>query len=763
MRLRHIWLLLLRILVIAILVFAITRPSLPAANYGLNARETLVSLAIVGVAAAAYWGVMRYWRQQRLTNHDFAYRRTLLRGGTGVATLLLLLLLVAWPYKNRVLGELTAAVPNAVENVPVAAVFLFDTSVSMGYQHENETRLQRAQAISLEQLGSLPPGSRIAVADVSNDDTILFQADLVAAKSRIDALEVNPVAIPLNVRVDDAIETQLDDRKFQFEEQGEIPEQLRRDKFLREIYLFTDMAAHGWKMTAAASLRELMQKHEWANVYIIDVGIAEPTNFSVAKLRLSKRTVPLGGELFVTANVDGVGKGTDEATRMLELYLEDAGGKRIKKGQKPAKPGDAVEFPVRGLNGPISRGEVRLVSSDPLEQDDVRYFTVAVRPPPQVLVVYEDYDDVLYWVEALAPGELSQTSARYRVKSIRADKFTPQDLVGPAVVCLVNLATPAVSTWKALDDFVEAGGGLFVVLGDRRVDPIAYNRDTAQAILPGRLLARLPFTPPERLDLGVLDHPVLKKFDTVGGAAELSSIDIYQYWRLKPDKEASVVIPYSDWRTDPALLERPHGRGRVMVFTTSVDRSNPDVAGRDAWADLPSSSWPFLIFADQMTHYLARQRLGTLNYMAGESVIVPLDPEQPIDRYLMQKPQTFQQLPGEVRGGADFISIEDADRLGNYTLIGADKKSTFKTGFSVNPDPQESNFAKLETRELNELFGEGRYDVARDIEELTRRVTQGRIGQEIFPFVLAFVLVFFCTEHVVANRFYKAEQEPEHK
>ena len=38
MSLRHIWLLLLRMLVIGVLVLAIARPSLPAADYGLSPR-----------------------------------------------------------------------------------------------------------------------------------------------------------------------------------------------------------------------------------------------------------------------------------------------------------------------------------------------------------------------------------------------------------------------------------------------------------------------------------------------------------------------------------------------------------------------------------------------------------------------------------------------------------------------------------------------------------------------------------------------------
>lgn len=753
MRLRHLWLLLLRILVIALLVLAITRPSLPAANYGLNGREWLTLAAIAVAAAAVYFALAHYWRRQRLSNHEYAYRRSLLRGGTGLVALFLVLVLVGWPYRNRVLAEITAPMPNVAENVPVAGVFLFDTSLSMAYQLENRTRLGQAQQIALEHLSSLPSGSQIAVADTSTEEEVLFQADLIGAKARIEGLEIRARAVPLNERLRSTLRAQQDDRVRTLDEQASIPQEMQRDRFLREIYVFTDLSASGWRMAAARNLRRALDELDWVHVYLIDVGVTEPTNFSVSPLRLSRQTVPLAGELFVTAGVDGTG--TDDETRMLELYLEDMQGTRVKKGQKAAGPGDLVEFPVRGLTGPVSRGEVRLVSSDPLEQDDVRYFTVAVRPPPEVLVVYESHDEALYWIEALSPGELSPSRARYRVKAVHVSQFGLNELTGKSVVCLVNLAEPAPQTWNALSRFVEAGGGLFVVLGNSRIKPAAYNDDFAQSFLPARLVVPLPFTPTERLDLGNLEHPLLRKFDAIGGSAELSSVDVHWYYRVKPHAAASVVVRYTDWRTEPALLERVHGDGRTLMLTTAIDRKK--------WTDLPSTGWPFFILADQVAHYLSRQRIGRLNYTAGETVFVALDPERPISGYLLQKPGTFQQLPGDVAEGEQTVSIDEADRLGNYTLIGRDEESSFATGFSVNPDAAESDFARLNEQKLNALFGEGRFDVARGIDELTRRVSRGRIGQEMFPLVLAFALLIFCGEHFVANRFYQAEQAPEHR
>ena len=53
MQLRHLWLLLLRILAIVLVVVAVCRPSLPAANYSLTVWEWVKLIAIGVIAAAA--------------------------------------------------------------------------------------------------------------------------------------------------------------------------------------------------------------------------------------------------------------------------------------------------------------------------------------------------------------------------------------------------------------------------------------------------------------------------------------------------------------------------------------------------------------------------------------------------------------------------------------------------------------------------------------------------------------------------------------
>jgi uncharacterized membrane protein len=760
MRLRHIWLLLLRVAVIVLLVLAIARPSLPAANYAPTWGETLALLAILALLGAVYWGASRLWQRSILSRHELNYRGAMLRGGTGGVGLLLLLLLFVWPYQRRIAAEISAPMPEVAEDLPVAAVFLFDTSLSMQYRLESKTRLEVAQNIAEAHLSGLPAGSRIAVAHTAADNPVLFQANLSGAQAQIEKLKERAVSVPLNERVLAALNMQDEDRRRTLQLQESVPEENRSDRYLREIYLFTDLARSGWKRASAARLRERLAGLPWLQVYLIDVGVVKPTNLGISSLRISRQTVPVGGRLVVEATIDATG--IAEAPQTVELYVQNSSGKPVKQGESPvsldSKAGTRIAFSVHPVARPISQGEVRLISSDPLPADDVAYFTVAVRPPPEVLVVAETRQEAAYWTAALAPQELVRSGqARYRTTYLPASRLAEATLDRYDAVCLMDLSRVAEDSWSMLARFVESGGGLAVFLGmpNTLINPtaVAYNQAAAQEVLPASLLADLRFAQPQHLNLDNRAHPIFQKFEDLGGVGELTSVGIYRYWRVQPNDAAYVIAKYTDPQQTPALLERSIGSGRCVMLTTAVDL--------DGWSDLPRADWSFVAFADQLMQYLGRSTHNSYNYLAGDEVVLPLQRNHGLTRYLLRKPE-LQQLPGDVTPDAELIVIDDADQIGHYEVIDADPASSFHSGFSANPSPGESDFRRADVSDLDEFFGEDRYTISRDVATLRRLVAQGRVGQEMYAAVLLFLVVAFCLEHIVANRFYDSEQSPEH-
>jgi hypothetical protein len=323
--------------------------------------------------------------------------------------------------------------------------------------------------------------------------------------------------------------------------------------------------------------------------------------------------------------------------------------------------------------------------------------------------------------------------------------FKPYD-----IVCLVNVESPSQAVWSALADFVNAGGGLFVVAGNERLSIATYNSAAAQAVMPATLTANVALPHPVTLDLRDLTHPIFNKFQRYG-LGDLATAKINRRWGVEVVKGAGrTLASYTDPFSSPALVERAIGQGRVILFTSALDLRG--------WNGLPLAGWPFVVLLDQIGQELSRQSETQYNYIAGDEVTLPLPADSSLTKYLVRRP-AGEQLPGEVAPGSKAIVLRNADQVGQYEVISnRDEKVPFSSGFSANAPPAESDFTRIADDELDRIVGKGRYSVARSIEGLTRNVTVGRVGQEVFSLILGLVLAFFCAEQLVANRFYEAEQ-----
>lgn len=751
LRLRHWALMLLRMAVLALLVLLVARPSVPAADYSLSRSDCLRILLLGAVAVGLYFGLLAWWKKRAVPAHELTYRRSLLRGAIFVAGALAMLLLVAWPYQQRITAAVTQPTLAPSEFLPVAAAMLFDTSLSMQYRHENRTRLEVAQEIAARHVGALPRLSRVAICDTAETSPIRFQSDLSGAARRIAGLAVQPLSQPLDDRLLAAIEAHIEDE----ERQGGGVEGGARPAatgLLREVYIFTDLTEAAWRREEFPRLKEALARLPSLGVYLIDVGVSEPTNVGVTGLTLSEQAAPQGSEVVLRATLEALGGEPGE--RVVELHAENESGKMVKLGQQSLRidPSTATtaQFQLRAAGGPLVQGELRLLASDPLSFDDMRAFTFRVQPAAEMLLVADVKDETVWVGDALAPSELVRLGKqRYRCDVLASTKLAGADLARYSVVWLLNVADPTVDGWANVERYVAQGGSAVIVLG-HRVRHEAYLVDAAKEVLPGELQAVRRFDPPEFLDLKDFTHPLLKRFaDYEGGAAELNAVPILNCWAVTPEpRNSSVIATFTDNRRSPAIVERALGSGRVLMFTTAFDRR---------WNELPVAGWQYVALLDQTARYLSRTSGDNYNYTIGENVVVRIDRDESLAAYLLRKPG-LQQLRQEAPPGARHFTVQAVDQLGNYRLSGAEPQSKFERGFSVNADGAESRLKRLSKPELDARLGEERYSVARDIENLQRNVRTGRLGREAFPLLAVLLLSAFLGEHFLANRFYDEGQ-----
>jgi len=760
LRLRQLWLLLLRMAVIGAIVVALSRPSLPPANYAPTTFETGTLAAVIALGLAAYFAIMIWWERQPWPRHVLLTRRTMLRGGLGAGTLLLALLFFAWPYSRRISAEITAPAPQAFENIPVAAVFLCDTSASMSYQFEGASRLEAARRIVSEHLQELPQGSKAAVMDLANDTPAVFTPDLTAVQNRLESLTVQSLAPALNERLRAALRFHDDDRRRTLSEQGSVAEDRRQDRFIREVYLLTDLAKSSWRDDSSHTLRDELLAAPWLGVYLIDVGIEQPVNSGVVDVKLSRPAASPGSQVQVTATIATVGALKPEQT--VELWVQGEDGKPAKRDQHsvslPATGGAEATFALDVLQGRYLQGEVRLVTSDPLSFDNIGFLTVRVLPPLEVLVVAERAEQADFWLEAL--DALNKTGTGYRPTFKLASALSDVDLSKFEMVCLINVASPSAELWEKLGQYVENGGGVAVFLGDRSavisganrggIDPITYNSNAAQAWLPAQLKAALAFSPARQLDFRDSSHPFTQRLERFGVLSELGDIDFHRYWKVSPHETALVLARWNDDGAQPALMLRPVGRGRAMLFASSVDSI--------AWNELPRN-WTFLVLADQMLQMLSRQAASAHTLRVGDPVALPLSQPAKSSAGLLRLPD-FTQRPVELDPDTRDVQLPATTQPGHYQVVSQDGPPTsWLAAFSANPLPGESDLTRLTTDNLDDLLGAKRYGLARDPDQLSRSVHAGRLGQEVYGLLMAALLVAFAWEQTTATWFYKADEK----
>jgi hypothetical protein len=623
------------------------------------------------------------------------------------------------------------------QEAPVAAALVFDAAPRMEYRQENETRLEAAQKLSDWLLRQLPPESQVAVLDTRLGPAA-FQVDRAAAASRIERMEPVANSQSLPAVLDEAFRLLKD----------------KSDLARKEIYVFTDLSRAAWPAEAAAQLQQRAAELPEAMIYLIDVGVKNPTDYSLGELRLSAQVLSSHSPLRIDTEVDRLGS---EGERTVELYVDNAVGNPEKRGQQvldmAADGSTAFDFQIANLGPGVVQGHVRIVGQDGLAADDLRYFSVEVRRPWPILVVdpktshsYADYLPMTLAPESWRKRGLS----RFECATIPQSDLAKTELGGYAAVCLVDPEPLSPAVWDRLRQYVATGGGLAVFLG-RNATKDSFNSPDALRLMPAPLV-REARRPEGDLHLAPRDlqHPALSEFQPVRGSVPWSDIPVYRYWELgKLAAGTNVIVPYSDGR--PALLERTVGDGRVIVMTTPLS----DLPRGRPWNLLPVAepTWPFLILTNQTILYLVGSTDQRLNYYAGETATIQLDATR-YQSYLVRSPNG-ETFPVAVEPDEKQIAVTTTDAPGNYRVQAGGRTTGVDHGFSVNLSMRQTELTRITSEELDALFGEIPYKLARNRTQIERTVSMVRVGRELFPILILLVALILAAEHTLANRFYR--------
>lgn len=623
---------------------------------------------------------------------------------------------------------------------PIAAALLFDTAPRMQYRHENLSRLDLARQLGRQLLARLPADSDVAVLDGSGE--AVFQVDLGAARQRLDRLEITSVSLPL-VEVCEAAAELLS----------------QSDKRRKEIYVFSDLSRAAWPAEGRAALAEQLARLKDAGLYVVDVGVEQPSNAAVGQLRLSGEVLARNSPLSITTEVASLGLA---GQRLLEAFVIDTAGEPQRRSGEPITlvPGQsqAVTFFLGGLEEGVHQGYVRLAGSDALAADDMRYFSVEVRRSWPVLLVAPApaARQALFVAEALAPTDFRlEGRARFDCRVIGYAELADEPLERFAAVCLLDPPPLDERIWRRLSTYALGGGGVGLMLGGGAVPP-EFNTAAAQELLPGRLDSQARFPDGDvHVQTAAGEHPLLSRLRPGGVVVPWDAFPVFRAWQWQSLAERSaVVVRLSNGH--PLVLERHLERGRVLVVGTPLSEP-PRLRDEQRWNLLPTGlePWPFVMFTNELMLYLVGSTESRLNYPAGQPATLALQSDQRFPTYLVVPPdgQAYRQ-PGDAVAGT--IVVTATHWAGNYRVRAGGAGGGFDRGFSVNLPAEATQLERIAPDQLEQVLGRGAFKMARTLAELEVGVHAGRVGRELFGLLIVVVALVMAAEHLLANRFYRS-------
>jgi uncharacterized membrane protein len=347
----------------------------------------------------------------------------------------------------------------------------------------------------------------------------------------------------------------------------------------REVILITDFQRVGWRGADGVRLPE------GTVLTPVVIGDAEVRNLSVTPVAIERSTFSNQERVTVTAGVTNHG---DQAADGVEVAL-DINGRVIQTLQVRVEPhasASATFAPVTVTEAEV-RATVRL-AGDALLPDNTFHFVVAAGRPVRALLVDRAAGrEALYLARALSVGD----APRFDTVARAAEAVTADDLQSANLV-IVNDVQVSASLAERLAAFVEQGGGLLMVAGQRGTWPQAAARHVPA--VPVEVVDRSRGQP-ARLVALEYGHPVFEPF-RAPRSGDFSAARFYGYRALSMDPAATVLARFEDGA--PALVERRAGAGRVLVWASSLDIE---------WNDFPVKP-VFLPFVHQVARHLAAYR-----------------------------------------------------------------------------------------------------------------------------------------------------------
>ncbi len=556
---------------------------------------------------------------------------------------------------------------------PQAVVLIVEDGLPSRFQRDGSPVLARAQRAARGVLDQLSPGSEAAVLFTTSESRQLILSNQIPLVASEIAEKTSSFASSDTCRTLERAAATLRASRHA----------------VRTAYLFSPLAR------GQTSTESCPWPADAGRLEVVDVIDKEPlANLAIVGVEVTAdaRT----GGLSLSAKVQNFG-----AARVTRAMTVRAHDNEIARGEITLEPG-ASGTKQFNIGVPAARDQGALavtLAGDDLPDDDIFYLTVYRQPNVEVLLVNGDpsrvtREDELYYLRtALRPGDRDDS----RISVTECDDRSIPDLAEFDVVVLANVRALSTGEVSRLRGFVDNGGGLLLSMGDH-VNADEYNQ-TMRPLLPGPLANPIDLTyagstqtekPGAHFDKIDYSHPLFAIFARNAPGLLLARFE--QIMLLSPTMKLEDRQVLATFDTGAAaLIEAPIGKGRTLLFTSSLDRD---------WNDL-SIHPGYLPLLQQMVFFLAGRShahapQGTT---LGQSVTLPLRKND--QALIVTDPAGKAHSLAPADAGTQKLTFDRAMQPGFYRVSARTREKTVprpENDFAVNLDPRASDLRPLTIR-----------------------------------------------------------------
>ncbi len=627
----------------------------------------------------------------------------------------------------------------------VAAVIAVDASFSMAHKPGVQSRFDRArQTVQMIQK-TLSEGDPVSLVLLGNKPHILLR-NLAYHENRFTKVLEEAKPLPERLNLENCLEQVA---ALVEESKGAV----------RECYLLTDAQALSWGSLSEKSRGLLNKITTQANVFFLTAAPESGANLTLSSLTLGSGALRKGTAARYFAEVRNHGPRAVEKVAVTLMQNDRPVDRRLVDRIEPHQAATVPLFARFETSGNVKLAAV--LEQDELALDNTRYAVAPVRERVRVLCVdgapsNRPGESATHFVKtALAPGR-SAVAPSLAVDTVSWLQFSVARLGDYDLVILANVPDLRAEQAQALHDFTRQGGGLVVFLGDKVNGPLLNERlQTGSAfLLPAEVMEKV--TAPKELAEGwpieaaSATHPLSRILRALPPAL-MSEVHLRQHFKVTLLPGAQSILQVGGTAA-PLLLEKRVGQGRVLLFTSSADRT---------WNDLPAHP-AFPILLQEMVTYLTGGA-DDQSVVVGGKLVLPL-PAKDVQASVTLRDPAGGEFPVQVieRQGRRVAEYDQAGLPGFYEVRSAESNATALV--AVNVDAAEGDVRALPAEDMQTALSGLRVRLVKEAEDLALVIRESRIGHEWWRVLLGAALAVLVLEVFLAWHFSRrmrvVEQSP---